>query len=44
MRKNQRMEVLYNGVREDNLDDPKALPWKLLTQLNAGFVHAQLVF
>jgi hypothetical protein len=38
------MEVLYDGVREDNLDDPKALRQKVLTRLNAGFVHAQLVF
>jgi hypothetical protein len=37
----QRMEALYEEVRAENLDDPKALPQKLLTLLNAGFVQQE---
>jgi len=42
---NQRMDVLYEEVRAENLDDPKALPQKLLAVLNGGFVEEdQCVF
>jgi hypothetical protein len=36
---NAQMEILFGEIREDNLDDPKALPQKLLALLNAGFVE-----
>jgi hypothetical protein len=38
---NPQMDVLYEEIREENLDDPKALPQKLLALLNAGFVEAE---
>jgi hypothetical protein len=38
---NQQMDVLYDEIREDNLDDPKALPQRLLALLNAGFVEEE---
>jgi len=42
---NPRMGVLYDEVREENLDDPKALPQKLLALLNGGFAEdEQCVF
>ena len=45
MKTNQRMDVLYDEVHAENLDDPKALPQKLLTTLNGGFVEEdQCVF
>ncbi len=45
MKTNQQMEVLYDEIREENLDDPKALPQKLLALLNGGFVEEdQCVF
>jgi hypothetical protein len=37
---NHQMDVLYDEIREQNLDDPKALPQKLLGLLNGGFVEA----
>jgi hypothetical protein len=39
LKTNHQMDVLYDEIREDNLDDPKALPEKLLGLLNAGFVE-----
>ena len=39
MKTNRPMDVLYDEVRQENLDDPKALPQKLLTLLTAGFVE-----
>ena len=45
MKTNRQMDVLYDEIREENLDDPNALPQKLLALLNAGFVEAdQCVF
>ena len=45
MKTNQRMDVLYDEIRQENLDDPRALPQKLLTLLNAGFAEdEQCVF
>ena len=41
MKPNREMEVLYEEIREENLDDPKALPQKLLALLNGGFVEAE---
>ncbi|HYL14930.1 MAG TPA: hypothetical protein VEV41_17945 [Terriglobales bacterium] len=41
MKTNQRMEALYEEVRAENLDDPKALPQKLLAVLNAGFLEQE---
>jgi hypothetical protein len=41
VRTNQKMEVLYDEIREEKLDDPKALPQKLLALLNQGFVHEE---
>jgi len=38
---NQQMDVLYDEIREENLDDPKALPQKLLTLLDAGFAEVE---
>jgi hypothetical protein len=35
------METLWEEIREDGLDDPKALPQKLLGLLNAGFVEEE---
>src|SRR5579863_9329610 len=35
------MEILYDEIRDENLDDPKALPQKLLTLLNGGFVEEE---
>ena len=39
MRTNPQMDALYNEIREENLDDAKALPQKLIGLLNAGFVE-----
>jgi len=42
---NPRMEVLCEEVRRENLDDPRALPQRLLSVLNGGFVEEdQCVF
>jgi len=41
MKTNQEMDVLYEEIREDNLDDPKALPQKLVSLLNGGFVEEE---
>ena len=41
MKTNQRMDALYDEIREENLDDPKALPQKLLMLLNSGFVEEE---
>jgi hypothetical protein len=38
---NSKMEVLYDEIREENLDDPRALPERLLTLLNEGFVEEE---
>jgi len=35
------METLCEEIRNENLDDPKALPQKLLTLLSAGFVEEE---
>jgi len=35
------MEVLYDEIHEENVDDPKALPQKLLALLNEGFVEEE---
>jgi hypothetical protein len=37
---NQQMSDLYDEIRDENLDDPKALPQKLLGLLDGGFVEA----
>ena len=39
MKSNRQMEVLYDEIHEGGLDDPKALPQKLLSILNEGFVE-----
>ena len=39
MKTNQRMEALYQQVRQDNLDDPKALSQKLQQLLVSSFVE-----
>lgn len=39
MKTNQRMEALYQQVRQDNLDDPKALSQKLQQLLASPFVE-----
>ena len=45
MKTNHQMDVLYDEIREEQLDDSKALPQKLLALLNAGFVEMdQCVF
>jgi hypothetical protein len=36
---NHEMDILYEEVREENLDDPTTLPQKLLTLVNGGFVE-----
>ena len=41
MKMNPQMDVLYEEIRDENLDDPKALPQKLLALLNAGFVEEE---
>lgn len=41
MKTNPQMESLFEEVHEDHFDDPKALPQKLLTLLNAGFVEEE---
>ena len=41
MKTNPQMDALYEEIRDDNLDDPKALPQKLLALLNAGFVEEE---
>lgn len=40
MKTNQQMDELYDEIRDENLDDPKALPQKLLGLLDGGFVEA----
>ena len=39
MKTNRRMEALLDEIRDGNLDDPKALPQKLLALLNGGFAE-----
>ena len=41
MKASPKMETLCEEIREENLDDPKALPQKLLTLLSAGFVEEE---
>lgn len=41
MKTNHQMDVLYDEIREENLDDLKALPQKLLALLNGGFVEEE---
>jgi len=41
VKSNPQMEVLYDEIRSENLDDPKALPQKLLALLNGGFVEEE---
>jgi hypothetical protein len=36
---NPPMDVLFDEIRQENLDDPKALPQKLLALLNGGFAE-----
>ncbi len=45
MKTNPRMEALYEEIQEDHLDDPKALPQKLVKLLDQGFTEEdQCVF
>ena len=37
MTTNHQVDVLYDEIREENLDDSKALSQKLLALLNGGF-------
>ena len=39
MKTNPRMEALLAEIHDDNLDDPKALPQKLVALLSEGFVE-----
>lgn len=41
MKTNPQMEPLFEEIREENLDDLKGLPQKLLSLLNAGFVEEE---
>ncbi len=41
MKTNERMEVLLEEIHEENLDDPKSLPQKLIALLEAGFVEEE---
>ncbi len=41
MKTNQRMEALYQQVRQDNLDDPKALSQKLQAVLDAPLMEEE---
>ena len=41
MKASPQMETLCEEIRNENLDDPKALPQKLLTLLSAGFVEEE---
>jgi hypothetical protein len=41
MKTNQRMEALYQQVRQDNLDDPKALSQKLQQLLASPFLEEE---
>lgn len=41
MKTNPRMEALLTEIRDDNLDDPRALPQKLLALLHAGFIEEE---
>ena len=41
MKTNHSMEVIYDEIRDENPDDPKALPQTLLALLNAGFVEEE---
>jgi len=36
---NHKMDALIDEIRDENLDDPKTLPQKLLHLLNGGFVE-----
>jgi hypothetical protein len=36
-----KMEALLDEIRDDNLDDPKALPQKLLALVNEGFIEQE---
>ena len=38
MKTSPKMEALLDEIHDDNLDDPKALPEKLVALLNEGFV------
>jgi hypothetical protein len=38
---NERMELLLDEIRAENLDDPKSLPQKLWAILNAGFAEEE---
>ena len=39
MKTNHPMEVLYDEIRDESLDDPRALPQKLLALLTGGFAE-----
>lgn len=39
MKTNPRMEALYEEIRQEHLDDPTALPQKLIKLLDEGFVE-----
>ena len=39
MKTNPRMEALYDEIRQEHLDDPSALPQKLIKLLDEGFVE-----
>lgn len=41
MKTNPRMEALLTEIRDDKLDDSRALPQKLLALLNEGFVEEE---
>lgn len=41
MKATPQMEVLYEEVRDEHFDDPKALPQKLVALLNAGFCEEE---
>jgi len=38
---NPQMDALFDEIREENLDDPKALPQKLLALLGGGFIEEE---
>ena len=45
MKTNREMDVLWDEILEEHLDNPEVLPQKLLTLLNAGFLEQdQCVF
>lgn len=41
MKTNPKMDALLAEIHDDNLDDPKALPQKLVALLNEGFAEAE---